>query len=202
MITRNYRGSRFEASDLPLLQAAWGSIDKLDEKETTVNLEVLSGKNYQRQIIAEYYGRKLGQAAYLLQVLMTSKVTKGMSWPEVADSMNSPLRFLREQIEQTVPDAEEYVSEGFIIPPRGAGAFGGESTEDGVVHIHQPLLQVIHRQPDGRLIELRAAGVAPLSHFMIDVHPVSFDDNNYFTVEDARKGWVVIPSPEELQEEL
>lgn len=201
MIRQNYRGTRFNAKDVPLLRTTWEALDNFDEERVIVNLEVLSGKNYQRQIITEHYGRRMGQTAYLLQVLITSKVDSNMNWSQVTDAMNSPIELLRKRVEGIVPDLDVYTTEGITLPPRNAGAFGSESTEDGVVHIHQPLLQVTHQQDDGRLVELRAAGVAPINHFMVDVHPVSFDDSNNHTIKAARKGWVVIPSPEQLQEE-
>ena len=51
MIRQNYRGTRFNAKDVPLLRTTWEALDNFDEERVIVNLEVLSGKNYQRQII-------------------------------------------------------------------------------------------------------------------------------------------------------
>ncbi len=200
MITKAYRGGRFDASDVPLLATSWQTIDEFDPDHVKISLEVLSGKNYQRQIIQEGLGRELGKTAYLLQVLVTSKVDGLQTWGEICGAMNEPINHLRQQTVAAVGGSMSMISTpGHITPPRNRGVFGSARTEDGVVHIRQPLLRITHEQDDGRIVELRAASIAPIDHFMAEVYPVAFDDNNACTVRVAKKGYVVIPSPEQLR---
>mgnify|MGYP003611314609 CR=1 FL=1 len=190
MIRQPYVGSRFDASDQPLLSGAWQTIDSLKrEGAAKTLLEVVSGERYRRQF-SEDDKKMMGGTAYLLQVIMQpTKIDEGLSKRWWVGSANAIIgRF--EEISTSV-DAVVTPTKADLITSRNSGPFGSPSTEDAICYVNQPLLRAVH-VGDSKNVELRVGVSTTFANYMFKEQPIAWDNRD---VRVARRGRVIVPDP-------
>lgn len=192
MITNYYRGDRFPAGDLPLIDSAQKTIDEIHKEGLAEPvLEVMSGVNYRRPIV----DAKLANVAYLLQVVM-SPIDRDIvgSWCEAGEEVITRFRQ-----SSRAAGADKIIStSSWVDFPEEYGPFGSPDASR-LPAVYQPILLANHTTADGRATQLRVGVQFKRSPVMFDTYPSNCWENS--SVRGARRGEIVIPDPDEQTEQ-
>ena len=192
MITDYYRGDRFPAGDLPLINSAQKTIDEIHKDGLAEPmLEVMSGANYRRPIV----DAKLANVAYLLQVVM-SPIGRDIvwSWLEAGEEVITRFR----QSSGAAGADKIITTSSWIAFPEEYGPFGSPDASRPPV-AYQPILLANHTTANGRATQLRVGVQFKGSPVMFDTYPSNCWENS--SVRGARGGEIVIPDPDEQAEQ-
>lgn len=189
MIKDIYRGSRFPADDLPLLQQTWDTLDEWEQgNQAQVLVEVLAGDRYRRRI-PENDPRAIkgiGRVGYRLQAIVSPilQVNNWGTWNKSAAQLVADLWEVGDSMELAygelmAPDVQ---------PPKYEGPFGNARFEDSLTYVTQPTV-VMGAMHERTLVEIRLGVAAQTDNLRVVVGPDVWDGH---TVRKIKNGFAMI----------